>query len=136
MSKVDLLKYIYTGGGSDTGHSDPEDVLSRVIEHLSDDFTVFSPGQSPIAGTFVGLEEFLGHLKKMQSLCSGSFHEELEGTFLADDKFGMVVHRLKGEREGKTLDTWGFGLFRFEDDKVVAHWECVGDQQQWDNFWS
>jgi hypothetical protein len=43
---------------------------------------------------------------------------------------------MTAERNGKHLDTWGFGLWRFEDAQLTDHWESVGDQAHWDDFWS
>ncbi|QKS00093.1 nuclear transport factor 2 family protein [Sphingomonas sp. CL5.1] len=119
-------------------------LLKRIYAHdrealygnMRPDFTVHSPGQNLIAGTYVGPEAFKAHMAKMQSLCGNTFREELQDTFLANDTWGLVVHRMTAERNGKRLDTWGFGLWRFEDGKLTDHWESVGDQAHWDDFWS
>jgi ketosteroid isomerase-like protein len=127
MSMVDLLKRIYA--------HDREALYGS----MRPDFTVHSPGQNLIAGTYVGAEAFKAHMQKMQALCNHTFEEELQDTFLANDTWGLVVHRMTAERNGKHLDTWGFGLWRFEDGQLTDHWEnweSVGDQAHWDDFWS
>jgi len=124
MSMVDLLKRIY---------AHDREALYGNMRH---DFTVHSPGQNLIAGTYVGSEAFKAHMAKMQALCDHTFREELQNTFLANDTWGLVVHRMTAERNGKRLDTWGFGLWRFEDGQLTDHWESVGDQAHWDDFWS
>ncbi len=119
-------------------------LLKRIYAHdrealygnMRADFTVHSPGRNLIAGTYVGADAFKAHMAKMQSLCGNTFREELQDTFLANDTLGLVVHRMTAERNGKRLDTWGFGLWRFEDGKLTDHWESVGDQGHWDDFWS
>ena len=123
MTTIELLKRIY---------NNPQ----LVFEYLHPDFTLHAPGQNPIAGTFHGAEGMKAHFKKMESMTNNSFVEELTDTFLADDSFGMVVHRMTAERNGKKLDTWGFGLWRFKDGLIIDHWESVGDQDHWDDFWS
>jgi hypothetical protein len=40
----------------------------------------------------------------MQELCGHTFREELQDTYLANDTWGMVVHRMTAKRNGKTLD--------------------------------
>lgn len=119
-------------------------LLKRIYAHdrealygnMRADFTVHSPGRNLIAGTYVGADAFKAHMAKMQSLCGNTFREELQDTFLANDTWGLVVHRMTAERSGKRLDTWGFGLWRFEEGKLTDHWESVGDQGHWDDFWS
>ena len=124
MDTIALLKRIYA--------HDPE----ALYGNMRADFTVHSPGRNLIAGTYVGADAFKAHMAKMQSLCGNTFREELQDTFLANDTWGLVVHRMTAERNGKRLDTWGFGLWRFEDGKLTDHWESVGDQGHWDDFWS
>ncbi len=48
----------------------------------------------------------------------------------------MVVHRLTASRGDMELDTWGFGLWKFESGLLAGHWESVGDPDHWDAFWS
>jgi|TARA_R100001198_G_C5241787_1_gene219363 hypothetical protein len=72
----------------------------------------------------------------MHELSGGTFNHDVQETFLADDNWGMVVHNMRGEREGKKLAMFGFGLFQFRDGMLGAHWESVEDQNAWDDFWS
>lgn len=119
-------------------------LLNRIYAHdrealfgnMRPDFTVHSPGQNILAGTYVGPEAFKAHIERIHALTNNTFKEELQNTFLANDTWGLVVHRMTAERNGKRLDTWGFGLWRFEDGKLTDHWESVGDQAHWDDFWS
>lgn len=123
MTKVELLKRIYTVPGA-------------ALEYLHPDFTLYSPGNSPIAGTFHGKDEMLEHFADMERLSGGTFKHDVQEAFLADDKWGMVVNILEGERNGITLDMWGFGLWRFEDGLLRDHWESPADTAKWDEFWS
>lgn len=122
MDNLELLKGIY-------GRTiDP-------AQHLTSDFTLHTPGNSPLAGKFVGLEEFGQHLEAIQELSNGTFKLE-PLTFMAADDWGLCISRLTAERNGKSLDTNGFGLWRFEDGKLAEHWEYNRHAAEWDRFWS
>lgn len=123
MSNVQLLKDIY---------ANPE----LVFEHLHPDFTLHSPGQSPIAGKFYGADGIREHFADMDRLSADSFNHDVKEAYLADDNWGMVVHFMEGERNGVKLAMNGFGLWRFKDGKIIDHWEAVADQELWDRFWS
>ena len=121
---IGFLKQIYT--------HDRETLFGA----MAPDFKLHSPGHNLIAGTYVGPEGFTEHVKHMQLLCDGSFEEELQDTFLANDRWGLVVHRMTAIRGSQNLDMWGFGLWRFDNGWLTDHWEAVGDQTLWDEFWS
>lgn len=121
---VGFLKQIYT--------HDRETLFGA----MAPDFKLHSPGHNLIAGTYVGPEGFTAHVKHMHALCDGSFEEELQDSFLANDSWGLVVHRMTAVRGNQSLDMWGFGLWRFNDGWLTDHWEAVGDQALWDQFWS
>lgn len=123
MSSIELLKKIYNDA-------------NLVFDYLHPDFTLHSPGQNLIAGTYYGADGIREHFADMERLSGGSFNHDVHETFLADDNWAMVVHCMEGERNGKRMNMWGFGLFRFKDGLIIDHWESVADQNQWDNFWS
>jgi len=132
------------GVGPEPGARDTVAFLKRIYTHdrvalfgaMKADFKLHSPGQNLIAGTYVGPEGFTAHVNHMKELCGDTFREELQDTFLANENWGLVVHRMTAERNGRRLDMWGFGLWRFEDGMLTDHWEAVGDQKTWDEFWS
>jgi ketosteroid isomerase-like protein len=123
VSKVELLETIYRKPG-------------RLFDHLHPDFTVHSPGNSPIAGTFHGADGMREHVMYMHERSGGSFRHDTHETYLADDNWGMVVHRMTGERNGMKLEMLGFGLWQFQDDLILTHWERVEHPDVWDRFWS
>ncbi|MCJ2188444.1 nuclear transport factor 2 family protein [Novosphingobium beihaiensis] len=120
---MELLKGVY---------ANPETVFSK----LHPDFMLYSPGQNLIAGVFHGAEGMKAHFEQMDAMTSNTLTHNLTGTYLADGGWGMVVHRLTAQRNGKALDTQGFGLWQFKDGLLSGHWESVGDQAHWDDFWS
>lgn len=123
MSKAELLKKIY---------ANPE----IVFDYLHPDFTLHSPGQSQVAGNFKGADGLVQHLGHLDELSGGSFNHDVKEAYLADDKWGMVVHFMEGERNGMKIAMNGFGIWKFEGDKITDHWESVADQEAWDSFWS
>ena len=122
MMTVELLRRIYADIGALGANLHPE-------------FKVHAPGQNLIAGEFAGLDGLMAHLSKMQELTNSSLKLQ-PVSFLADDGWGMVVSQLSAERNDKRLDAQGFGVWRFQDGKIIDHWEAVSDQAHWDDFWS
>lgn len=123
MNNVEFLKQIYVGS-------------EGLEDKFTSDFTIFSPGTAPTAGTFVGRETALAHVENYGRLSGGSYKMESLGTFLADDNFGLAVSRITAVRDGRNLDMIGFGLWKFENGKAAAHWECPENLAEWDAFWS
>lgn len=122
MNKIELLKQIYEKQALDPATLHP-------------DFTLHSYGKNLLAGEFSNLEDVVKHLNAIYELTNNTF-EEKPFNFLADDNFGMVSHRMTGERNGKKLDVGGFGLWGFKDGLIIDHWEICDDPVQWDDFWS
>lgn len=122
MTTIELLKKIYAD-------------FEAVPPNLHSEFKLHSPGQSPVAGEFDGLDGLIAHLSYMQELSGNTMRLEPQ-SFLADEKWGMVVSRITAERNGRQLDMPGFGLWRFQDGKLIDHWESVSNQARWDDFWS
>lgn len=123
MNNVELLKGVY---------ANPETVFAC----LHPEFVLYSPGQNRIAGIFHGAEGMRRHFEQMDEMTDHTLKHNLTGTYLADENWGLVVHRLTARRGAKDLNTWGFGLWEFRDGLLAAHWESVGDQTHWDDFWS
>lgn len=110
--------------------------FDAIPRNLHPDFVIHSPGHNLIAGDKRGMDGVERHVAQMQTLTDNTFRMEMQGTYLADDTWGMVVHHMTGERNGIALSMTGFGLWRFMDGKLAEHWESVGDQTEWDRFWS
>jgi predicted SnoaL-like aldol condensation-catalyzing enzyme len=108
----------------------------KIAQNLHHEFVIHSPGHNLIAGEKRGMDGVERHAAQMLKMTDGTFHKELQGTYLADDTWGMVVHHMTAQRSGMHLSMWGFGLWRFSDGKLAEHWEAVGDQEVWDRFWS
>ena len=123
MNNIELLKQIYLG---------TEDLEGRYVS----DFTIFSPGAAQTAGSFVGLEAAGAHVELYKRLSGGTYAMESLATYLADDDYGLAVSRITAERNGKSLDMIGFGIWKFQNGKAIAHWECPANLAEWDEFWS
>lgn len=122
MSNVDLLRKIYTD-------------FEVMLANLHPDFTLYSPGRSPVAGEFQGRDGFVEHISQMRELSNNSMDLNAH-TFLANEDWGIGISHIAGERNGKKMDLEGFGVWRFQDGKLIEHWEFQSNPAQWDDFWS
>ena len=123
MNKADAIRSVYT---------DPESVIRLTAE----DFRIHSAGNNPIAGVTTGLPANKARFDRMDEMTGGTFRHDLVGLCVVNDTWGMSVVQLFGERNGKSMDMTGFGLWQFDGDKITDHWECPSDQKAWDEFWS
>ena len=123
MSKAELIRSIY---------ADPP----SVVQHVAPKFRIHSTGRNMIAGVFTGLAEMKARFDLMDAMTNNTFKHDLVGPCLADDVWGTTVVRLTGRRGDKSIDMFGFGLWRFEGDLITDHWECPCDMKAWDEFWS
>ena len=51
-------------------------------------------------------------------------------------QYAIIVTRLKGARETKTLDLRAIVLFRFANGKILEQRSVPFDGYQWDQFWA
>lgn len=123
MSKADVIRGIYDNPPS-------------VVGLVTPDFRIHSSGQNMISGVYTGVAEMKARFDLMDAMTRNTFEHDLAGPCLADDTWAMSVVRLRGERNGAAIDMPGFGLWRFEGERITDHWECPGDQKAWDAFWS
>ena len=123
MSKADLIKSLYTNPAS-------------VMQYAAPNFRIHSTGRNMIAGLYTGLAEVKARFELMDAMTNNTFEHSLVAPCLADDTWGMSVVRLIGQRKDKSIDMFGFGLWKFEGDLITDHWECPCDMKAWDEFWS
>ena len=103
---------------------------------VTSDYLCHTPGNSPVAGHFVGADGMRRHIEHGQELSGGTFRVTHRGNFLGDDNWGLVPVRLTAERLGRTLDMQAFGVWRFESGHIAEHWENPLDIAAFDKFWS
>jgi ketosteroid isomerase-like protein len=119
---AELLRRLYAGD------------RQALYDRLAADYVVHVPGNGPAAGSYVGASGHADHVRAMGAWTSGTLSKSLGGTFLADDKWGLVPSELEVERDGRRLRVRGFGIWRFQAAAVAEHWGLVDDQAALDDF--
>lgn len=119
-----LLKRLYEGD------------RAALYDAMAPDYVAHVPGNSMVAGDYHGVHGHIDHIERFMTLTGGTMRKQLPGVFLADDHWGLVPSRLLAQRGAATLDLQGFGLWRFEDGRVVEHWGLVSDQAAFDSFFA
>lgn len=118
-----FLRRLYTG---------ERDLL---MQRMAPEYVTHVPGASLLAGDFPGVKH-LEHAAMFADMTGGTFRKQLLGGYLADDQWGFVPQRLFAERNGRTLDQVGFGIWRFRDGLAAEHWGLVSDQEAFDDVFS
>jgi uncharacterized protein len=123
-----------------------EDLLRRGYEAFSkgdmqtldglfaDDIVWHVGGRSHLAGDYRGKQEVFELFGKFVQLTGGTFKVELHDV-LANDEHAIALQTATGEREGKTLNDNGVGVYHVKDGKVTESWLHPGDPYVIDEFW-
>ena len=109
--------------------------LDTLRELFSPDITFHSPGRSPIAGDYAGVDETFGFFGKLAELSGGSFRVEVHD-ILANDEHVVALTTVSGQRDGKSLDDRSVEVYHVKDGKITEAWVHPGDQYAGDEFWS
>jgi uncharacterized protein len=132
-------------GGEEMAHPN-EDLLRRGYEAFTkgdiqtlgelfaDDIVWHVGGRSQLAGDYRGKEEVFGLFGKLAELSGGTLRIELHDV-LANDEHAIALQTATGEREGRTLDDNGVGVYHARDGKVTESWLHPGDPYAVDEFW-
>jgi hypothetical protein len=78
----------------------------------------------------------VAHGKQMRDLTNQTFKVSLVGDILINDVHAMAPVELTAERGGQSLKMLAFGVWRFDGELVVEHWECPTELSKFDAFWS
>lgn len=101
---------------------------------ISPDYVCHTPGRSQIAGDFRGEEHLTLHRTQIRALTGGTFRVRPLADILINEEWALVPVRVTAEKDGRTLDTTAFGIWRFSDGRIVEHWEMNCDQYAFDEF--
>jgi ketosteroid isomerase-like protein len=113
------------------GKGDMETIRSL----FADDIVWHSPGKSPLAGDYRGVDAVLEQFGRLFELTGGTFKIEIHD-ILANDTHAVVLARATAERDGKRLDDKGVNVWHLKDGKVTEQWLHPGDQYASDEFFS
>lgn len=110
--------------------------LDTVGELLADDITWHVAGDHPMAQVLEGREAVLAYFAQVQEQTAGTLTlEPIE--ILADDERGAMFLRVRGEREGRTLDVTMAEAFAVgQDGRWTRFWALSNDRDAVDAFWA
>ena len=110
--------------------------MATLTEAFAENASWHTPGQSPIAGDYVGRDAVFGQFGRYGGETAGTFRAELRNVFAADDGRVIGFHHNSGERDGKKLDVDCCIVFELEDGRITDGREHFFDLYAWDEFWS
>jgi hypothetical protein len=94
-----------------------------------------TPGASQIAGSFIGPEGMQRHGRQMRELTDGTFRAKLRGDIVIDAVHALAPVEITARRLGRELRMPAFGIWRFEGERIMEHWENPLDMPAFDAFW-
>jgi ketosteroid isomerase-like protein len=93
------------------------------------------PGNNQTSGEHKGQDEVFAMYNQLFELTGGNLSVELESVEAQGDDRVVAVHRLRGEREGKTLDVRETIEFTISGDTISRLDETTEDEAAEDAFW-
>ncbi len=109
--------------------------FGAVLGYLSDDVIGHVPGNSPVAGDYVGKEAVAGYVGQLAERSGGTIRFQPRTVLVAGDR-GVGLLRDLAERDGKSLAMDNVHVWRMGDGTLDEIWIYPGDQYAWDDFWS
>jgi len=107
------------------------------LEHLlTADITWTVPGDSPIAGTYRGLDDVFGYFERRRDLANGTFRMERRDVLVGDgDRIAALTDGVA--TIGGAEHRWStVGLYDVTDGRIAACWLLPLDQRAFDAIWS
>lgn len=118
---MELARMVYTGEPRER-----EIISPNILWHV--------PGHNPVSGEYRGREYFELMPARMAPL--GRWEFNVERVMVNGDYVVTQIH-LAGERKGKTIDTGGGHILRFDaNDQIVEGWGFTQDQDGLDEFFA
>jgi len=109
--------------------------MNTLRDLIAEDAIWHQPGQTAIAGDYIGRDRIFEYFGKLFELSGGTFKADPEHIF-ADDDRAVVIQHTTGAREGKTLDLHLVLVFEIRGGKFAETQVYSPDQQKDDAFWS
>jgi ketosteroid isomerase-like protein len=106
-----------------------------VMSYLSADVVAHVPGNSPVAGDYLGKEAVAGYVTTLAELSGGTLRFEPHAVIVTG-RHGAGLVRDRAEREGKALDMNNVHVWHIVEGTLTEVWIYPGDQYAWDDFWS
>jgi uncharacterized protein len=101
---------------------------------LAEDILWHVGGKHPLSGDYRGVEAVLDYYAKVREQTGGTLTLEAVD-ILANDDHGGVFMRVRGEREGKTIDVELAEALTFDaSGRWVEYWALADEQEKVDAF--
>jgi ketosteroid isomerase-like protein len=91
-------------------------------------------GRNQLSSDYRGTQEVFNLFGSFAQLTGGTLRIELHDV-LANDEHAVALQKVTGEREGRTLDDNGVGVYHVREGKVTEAWFHPGDAYDLDEFW-
>lgn len=118
---IERARMVYTGEAQER-----EIISPNIVWHV--------PGHNPVSGDYRGRDYFETMPARMAPLERWDFR--VESVMVNGDHVVTHIH-LNGERKGKTVDTYGGHILRFDaNDQIIEGWGFGDDQDALDEFFA
>jgi hypothetical protein len=108
--------------------------MQTLGELFADDIVWHVGGRNQLSGDYRGTQEVFNLFGSFAQLTGGTLRIELHDV-LANDEHAVALQKVTGEREGRTLDDNGVGVYHVREGKVTEAWFHPGDAYDLDEFW-
>lgn len=107
--------------------------LKRLLDERASWYT---PGHSPVAGSYRGRDAVCGHFRRYGGETGGTFTANLLNLLESGDGRVVSVHHNSAERPGRRLDVLCCIVFELADGRIIVGREHFHDLYAWDVFWA
>lgn len=108
--------------------------LETIGTLFADDIVWHTPGKSSIAGDYKGKDQVFEFFGKITQDTGGTFKIEIHDV-MANDEHAVVLVTTSAEKDGKSYQGNGVGVYHVKDGKVTESWQLAEDQYAIDEFW-
>jgi len=108
--------------------------MQTLGELFADDIVWHVGGRNQLSSDYRGTQEVFNLFGSFAQLTGGTLRIELHDV-LANDEHAVALQKVTGEREGRTVDDNGVGVYHVREGKVTEAWFHPGDAYDLDEFW-
>jgi ketosteroid isomerase-like protein len=109
--------------------------VAALSELLASDVEQHMVGDNLVSGDYKGLDNVLGFYGKLAELTGGTYGVDIESAFTDGRGKVVIVHRQRGERNGRTIAPRQALIFTVAGGKVVDLHDTTEDLEAEDAFW-